>query len=247
MDFILLLAVVPPLFLMHYVYKLDSIEREPPRLIIKLVLLGMASCIPAGFIESVLCGVLYSFMDPSGPLTILIENFLVVAMAEEGVKLWVTKRTWNDPAFNYRFDGVVYAVAASIGFALLENVMYVFSSDGVGFMIAVMRAITSIPGHCTFGVFMGLYYGEAKLASVRGDEVLSRYMMKKAYHIPVLLHGFYDFVLSTEYDFMIIVFYVYIIVLYRYAKKRIQAAAMTDEPLAPPQQTFFYNDRNPFF
>ena len=247
MDIILLLAVVPPLFLMHYVYKLDAIEREPRGLIMKLVLLGMASCIPAGIIESVLCGILSGIMDPSGLLSILIENFLIIAMAEEGVKLWVTKRTWNDPAFNYRFDGVVYAVAASIGFALLENIMYVFSTDGGELLTAIMRAITSIPGHCTFGVFMGLYYGEAKLASVRGDEVLSRYMMKKAYHIPVLLHGFYDFVLSTEYDFMIIVFYVYIIVLYRYAKKRIQAAAMTDEPLAPPQQTFFYNDRNPFF
>ena len=247
MDFILLLAVVPPLFLMHYVYKLDSIEREPPRLIIKLVLLGMASCIPAGIIESLLCGFLFGFIDPSSTLALLIENFLIIAMAEEGVKFWVTKRTWNDPAFNYRFDGVVYAVAAAIGFALLENIMYVFSSDGGELFTAIMRAITSIPGHCTFGVFMGLYYGEAKLAAVRGDEVLSRYMMKKAYHIPVLLHGFYDFVLSTEYDFMIIVFYVYIIVLYRYAKKRIQAAAMADEPLAPPQQTFFYNDRNPFF
>ena len=247
MDIILLLAVVPPLFLMHYVYKLDAIEHEPRGLIMKLVFLGMASCIPAGIIESVLCGVLNSILDPSGLLAILIENFLIIAMAEEGVKLWVTKRTWNDPAFNYRFDGVVYAVAASIGFALLENVMYVFSSDGGELLTAIMRAITSIPGHCTFGVFMGLYYGEAKLASVRGDEVLSRYMMKKAYHIPVLLHGFYDFVLSTEYDFMIIVFYAYIIILYRYAKKRIRAAAMADEPLVPPQQTFFYNDRNPFF
>ena len=131
--------------------------------------------------------------------------------------------------------------------ALLENIMYVFSSDGGELFTAIMRAITSIPGHCTFGVFMGLYYGEAKLASVRGDEVISRYMMKTAYHIPVLLHGFYDFILSTQYDFMIIVFYVYIIVLYRYAKKRIQAAAMADEPLVPPQQTFYYNDRNPFF
>ena len=63
----------------------------------------------------------------------------------------------------------------------------------------------------------------------------------------MLLHGFYDFVLSTDYDFMIIVFYIYIFVLYKYAKRRIQAAAASDEPLAPPQTTFFYNDRNPFF
>ena len=247
MDFALLLAVVPPLFLMHYVYRLDAIEKEPPGLIMKLVFLGMASCIPAGLIESLLCNVLFSFMDPFGLPAILIEHFLIIAMAEEGVKFWVPKRTWNDPAFNYRFDGVVYAVAAAIGFALLENVMYVFSSEGGEIATGIMRAVTSIPGHCTFGVFMGLYYGEAKLASVRGDEVLSRYMMKKAYHIPVLLHGFYDFVLSTDYDFMIIVFYIYIFVLYKYAKKRIQAAAASDEPLVPPQPTFFYNDRNPFF
>ena len=163
MDFALLLAVVPPLFLMHYVYRLDAIEKEPRGLIMKLVFLGMASCIPAGLIESLLCNVLFSFMDPFSLPAILIENFLIIAMAEEGVKFWVTKRTWNDPAFNYRFDGVVYAVAAAIGFALLENVMYVFSSEGGEIATGIMRAVTSIPGHCTFGFFMGLYYGEAKL------------------------------------------------------------------------------------
>ncbi|MBQ7535915.1 MAG: PrsW family intramembrane metalloprotease [Stomatobaculum sp.] len=246
MDYILLLAVVPPLFLMHYVYSLDKIEKEPRGLITKLILLGMASCIPAGIIESLLCGILYNIMDPESLPALLIENFLIIAAAEEGVKLWVTKRTWKDPAFNYRFDGVVYAVAAAIGFALLENVMYVVSSDG-GLMVGLMRAVTSIPGHCTFGVFMGLFYGEAKLASVRGDEALARHLMKKAYHIPILLHGFYDFILSTPYDFMIIVFYAYIFILYKYAKKRIQIAAASDEPLAPPPpENYFFNERNPF-
>lgn len=234
MDLALLLAVIPPLFLMHYVYQMDRIEREPKGLIFKLVVLGMISCFPAGLIESVLCEVLFSVLDETSLFTILLENFLIIAAAEEAVKLFVTKTTWKNPEFNYCFDGVVYAVAAAIGFALLENLMYVFSDDG-GLGTAVMRAITSIPGHCTFGVFMGIYYGEAKYAEQHGDMALCRSLLNKAYRIPLLLHGLYDFILSTNYDFMIIVFFVYIIILYRYAKKRIRSFAEIDEPVAPQQ------------
>lgn len=235
MNGLLTLAVIPPLYLMFYVYRLDSVEKEPKGLIMKLVFLGMLSCIPAGIIESVLSDILNRFLDPYSILSILVMNYLIVAAAEEGVKFWVTKRTWNNPAFNYRFDGVVYAVAASIGFALLENVMYVFMDEGGGLMTGLMRAVTSIPGHCTFGVFMGLYYGEAKYAEKHGDPELCRWLLRRAYRIPLLLHGTYDFILSTDWDFMIIVFFAYIFVLYTYAKKRIRAAAAADEPVDPPQ------------
>ena len=248
MNGLLTLAAIPPLFLMHYVYALDSVEREPIGLIMKLFGLGMLSCIPAGLIESILSELMSHFLDPYGIPGLLVMNFLIVAAAEEGVKFWVTKRTWNNPAFNYRFDGVVYAVAASLGFALLEDIMYVFM-DTSGLITALMRGVTSIPGHCTFGVFMGLYYGEAKYAEKHGDPELCRWLLRRAYRIPLLLHGTYDFILSTEWDFMIIVFFAYIIVLYIYAKKRIRAAAAADEPVDPPQALEGYREYpwgNPF-
>lgn len=84
---------------------------------------------------------------------LFLAYFVVPGFIEEGIKYRVLlRRTWNEPNFNYRFDGVVYAVFVSLGFAAVENVMYVLTS---GFSTAVARAIFSIPGHAMFGVVMG--------------------------------------------------------------------------------------------
>ena len=67
----------------------------------------------------------------------LIEYFVIVAFAEEGAKYYLLKkRTWMTPAFNFTFDGVVYAAFVSLGFALWENISYVTS---YGLDVAVIR------------------------------------------------------------------------------------------------------------
>ena len=94
------------------------------------------------------------------------ENFLVVACTEELCKrLPVRHIFWRHRAFDYRFDAVVYCVFSALGFAALENVLYVADS---GFRTAVMRALLSVPGHFFFAVYMGVYLGEAKSAETRG-------------------------------------------------------------------------------
>ena len=86
--------------------------------------------------------------------------FGVVAFSEEGAKYFLLKRrTWNSAAFNCQFDGVVYAVFVSLGFALWENISYVLM---YGLSTALVRAVTAVPGHACFGVFMGVWYGLAK-------------------------------------------------------------------------------------
>ena len=85
----------------------------------------------------------------------IILYFVIVAIAEESSKyFFLKKRTWNNPEFNCQYDGVVYAVFVSLGFALWENINYVLS---YGFSTAIVRAITAIPGHACFGVFMGVF------------------------------------------------------------------------------------------
>ena len=89
---------------------------------------------------------------------------MVPGFIEEGVKYRVLlRRTWNEPHFNHRFDGVVYGVFVSLGFAAVENVLYVLTS---GFSTAVVRAIFSIPGHAMFGVVMGEAMSRAKWLEV---------------------------------------------------------------------------------
>lgn len=220
-------AVIPPLFLMWKVYKMDKIEKEPVKLLVLLFVLGAAACFPAGIIENILeDGVLKNFLNPSSLLFAAIANFIIVAGAEEGLKFLVLKKvTWKNPNFDYQFDAVVYSVAVTLGFAALENVMYV--AEG-GLSVALSRALLSIPGHCIFGIYMGYYYGMAKQYSLAGEKEGEKRFLRKALLHSMLLHGFYDFCLSTGYDIFMLVFFVYVIIIDVRAYKAIKRMAAQD-------------------
>jgi len=136
MRLLILAAVLPALLLIVYVYRKDGIEKEPTGLLVRLFLAGCLCCIPASVLESIFLGIAEGFfMDTA---LAFIEAFLVVAVAEEGCKLIALRLiSWKNPAFNYTFDGIVYAVCVSLGFAALENVMYLSS---YGLNLAVPRA-----------------------------------------------------------------------------------------------------------
>ena len=231
MNLLSFITMAPPLFLVFMIYRADRIEREPAGLLIRLFVLGMLSCIPAALIEGILCAVLDTVMPDANILYLLIENFLIIAMAEEGVKYVITKtQTWNHKAFDYRFDGIVYAVVVSLGFAFFENLFYVFGDESA-FFVAGMRAVTSIPGHCTFGIMMGYYYGQAKYAEKHGNMLECKRNLQLAYLIPLLLHGFYDFVLSTDFDLLFILFIIYVIWLDIRAYRKVKNSSVNDMPV----------------
>ena len=231
MSILLMVAVIPPLYLMHRIYNLDKIEKEPKKLVWKLLLAGMLITFPCAIAEQILIGIAQAVFG-SGTLFLLAVNFLCVGLSEEGFKYLAAKNiTWRNPEFNYRFDGIVYCAAVSLGFALLENVMYVFSSGVGGIVVAVVRAVTSIPGHCTFGIIMGYYYGEAKRLANLGDAGGSRSFLKCALWIPLILHGTYAFVLSTQSALLGIFFVFYVIWLDLRALKRVRDSSAADMPV----------------
>ncbi len=228
-----LAALIPPLYLIRLVYKMDKIEKEPFSLIRKLFLFGVLSVIPTIVLELLADQVLMLVPAPMDVL-IILENFLGVALMEEGMKfLFLKAGSWKHPAFNYRFDAVVYAVTVSLGFAAAENVMYVFEN---GMSTALVRAITSIPGHAIFGLYMGVHYGEAKCAQDEGNEFRMKQELRKAVIIPMLLHGFYDWSLSTDWEWMVFAFLIYIVLLdiisIRFIRKFAREDRKTD-PYAP--------------
>ena len=120
-------AVAPAAWLMKKVYDLDTIEKEPTNLLLRLLLLGVLSTVPAIFLEWVVGSVLKAALDGTGIIFAFAQSFLGVALIEEGCKYFFLRwGAWKRPEFNCRFDGVVYAVFVSLGFALLENINYVF-------------------------------------------------------------------------------------------------------------------------
>lgn len=150
--FLISAALAPPVALLLLVYHMDRLEKEPPRLLFALFLRGAAAMVPILVLE-VLADQFIDFFPWSYYAYLFLAYFVVPGFIEEGVKYRVLlRRVWKEPNFNCYFDAVVYAVFVSLGFAAVENVMYVLTS---GFETAVARAVFAIPGHMMFGVVMG--------------------------------------------------------------------------------------------
>ncbi|MCR5421686.1 MAG: PrsW family intramembrane metalloprotease [Lachnospiraceae bacterium] len=229
MSFLLLLAVAPGAYIVYKVYKQDKIEKESRSLIKKLLIAGAITVFPALIFEIIASVILDSFYESaviSEGLYIFFDAFIGTALVEEGVKFFAMKKiTWKNEEFDYTFDGIVYAVCVSMGFAIIENICYVFE-NGVG--NALIRAVTAVPGHAVYGIYMGYYFGCAKLCEAYGESKNLKSFLKKSLWIPVLLHGFYDYCLMSDSDFLILAFLIFIIVLFALTLKNIKKFSMRD-------------------
>ena len=227
MTMVLIAGLLPCVVLLWYINKKDSIEKEPPGLLIKLIFLGCLSTIPAMVLEIVGTNILSLLgMNEKGYLFIFIENFFVVALAEEGCKKFMLRLgSWKNPAFNYVFDGVVYGVCVALGFAGLENVLYI---SGFGMEVAVVRGLAAVPLHAICGVFMGHFYGLEKKYTVSGMTGLAGNMRSLSIVIPVLIHGFYDFAASIGSDVFTYVWLGFVIIVDIFAINAIRQYSNTD-------------------
>lgn len=225
-QLLMFIAVTPGLFLAYRVYRMDKIEKEPVGLIIRLMLFGALSVIPAGIAEMCLEALLGAFLSEGSRIYNLIMFFIIVAITEEGVKYIILKSsTWKSPAFDFRFDGIVYSVAVSLGFAIAENISYAFS---YGLTTALLRAVTAIPGHTIFAIFMGHYYGQAKYFANYDYEHWNKKYSFYAMLVPVLLHGAYDFLASDGSFVAFFGFLAFVIVVDIIAIKKIKKYSRED-------------------
>ena len=220
-------AVVPAVWLLVKVYKEDRLERESPLLLVRLVLSGIISTLIAAFCERIGTFALGMFFDSRSLIYNLLLYFVVVGVSEEGAKYILLKyRTWSSPEFDCTFDGVVYAVFVSMGFALWENIGYVLS---YGLTTALVRAVTAIPGHACFGVFMGVWYGAAKRSEMYGNHALSASQRRAAVVIPVLLHGCYDFIATVDSTAYSLVFIAFVALMFITAYRTVKRASQNDQ------------------
>jgi len=223
------LAILPGIVLAVLIYKQDKIEKEPIGLLIKLGLAGAATVVSAIILELAGCALLGLCFSEDSLIYILLENIVVVAGSEEAGKYFVSKKlTWKNPAFNYRFDGIVYCMSASIGFAIVENISYAFS---YGFANTIVRALTAVPAHTIFGIMMGHFYGQAKYYYDLGDEKTSKRYRRLAYLVPVLLHGAYDVLAGDDSLIGWLLFIVFVIVMDVIAFKRVKKDSREDTPV----------------
>jgi RsiW-degrading membrane proteinase PrsW (M82 family) len=180
-------------------------------------------------LESLGINVLTRFVDASSPAYTILLAFVVVSAVEEGTKfVFLRLRTWRNPNFNYRFDGIVYAVFISLGFAAFENISYVL---GYGLSVAVTRAVLAIPGHMGFAVFMGLFYGRAKLHEHHGDNLGKTAGLWGAYLSAVALHGIYDAAAMLRTVWATVAFLAFVVIMYIIVIRLVKKQSATDQPI----------------
>lgn len=176
-------AVVPSLVLMWYFHTRDKFP-EPAKVIWATFGWGVFIVIPVLMVAVPLDGVSEAIANPY--VKGFARAFLEAAIPEETFKMLVVLLYCaRHSAFDEPMDGLVYGVAASLGFATLENILYVSSG---GLSVAVARAFTAVPGHAMLGAIMGFYIGQAQFNPEQRKSLLWR-----AWFIPVLFHGLYDF------------------------------------------------------
>ena len=239
--FYLAIAILPAIFFMIYIYRNDDKEKEPPLLLLKCIIGGLLSVPIAIILEMIAEAVVIYLLENVVSATRVnygVLTAIFVGLIEEGAKFFFLYIfTWKDKEFNYRFDGIVYAVFVSLGFAALENVFYVFNY-GTG--VALQRALLTIPGHMSFAVYMGLYYGHAKVSEAVNNPDAKSLNLKAAYAFAVLLHTIFDATLMVESDIGLIIFFIFVIILDIVVYRTIRFESKNDIPIVPPTEEDIY-------
>ena len=191
MDIVLfIVALLPVLVLIYYINSKDSLSPEPVGQLVRAFLLGLLS-VPLSFMVSVPLMYLGFFSDEVTSVSDAIRtSFFGAAIPEEAAKLfilWIVVR--NNKYFDEKMDGIVYAACVSMGFAALENVLYLVNAEDY-MSVGISRAFTAIPGHFCFGIVMGYYYSLATFDknNVKRNRILT-------FVAPVIVHGLYDSIL----------------------------------------------------
>ena len=182
---LLALALAPGAAIGLYVYFKDKYEHEPIGLVVTSFFMGAISTVITLIISWPI-----NLIIPIHEKSIseqAVHAFLLVALIEEFSKfIFVRWVFYPNKNFNEPFDGIVYAVSVSLGFAGLENILYVMNSEN-GIATGIMRMFTAVPAHATFAVLMGYFMGIAKCE--RGKAHYVWYGLGAA----TLFHGAYDY------------------------------------------------------
>lgn len=186
MNFLALLslALAPGIAIGIYIYLKDRHEREPISLLLISFFYGALSTVITLLISWPLTANVS--IDKNSIADQFLNAFFLVALVEEFSKfLFVRFILYNNKNFNEPFDGIVYALMVSMGFATLENVLYTFQ---YGVTTGILRIFTAVPAHATFGVLMGYFLGIAKFTHRR-----ELYYAFIALLVATLFHGAYDY------------------------------------------------------
>ena len=193
LPLILLAALAPIAILAYYIYRRDKFQKEPVKELLKAFGMGILSVPVSLLISTPLEFAGFYSMETQTLLDAVKVSFLGAAIPEEIAKflmLWLFVR--KSRCFDENVDGIVYASVVSLGFAAVENILYLVTNYESWISVGITRALFSVPGHFFFGVLMGYYYSLFRFYSAAGRKV--KWLVLGA---PILAHGLFDTVLFS--------------------------------------------------
>ena len=194
MEMLAIIAILPIIILCIYIYRKDK-DKEPAALLRKVFIFGILSVIPIMIIELFVSETI-SVSDNYNLISLFIAVLVGVALIEELFKwLVVYLKVYNHKEFNHAYDAVVYCVFSSLGFALVENLLFVFQN---GFAVGLLRAFLTVPSHTCNGVILGYFMGKAKQEEYKGNQKLSNRYMFYSLLTPILTHAIYDYLILAD-------------------------------------------------
>ncbi|MEO1415064.1 MAG: PrsW family glutamic-type intramembrane protease [Bacteroidota bacterium] len=196
------LAIAPVVFILTYIYLKDRYEREPLKYLFITFVLGMAVAYPVVWVGNLVQTWTPIDFQAGTVETIALYAFIVVALPEELFK-YLVLRWYNYPhkEFDEPYDGIMYGAVVSLGFATVENFLYIFAGTDHGVETAILRMFTAVPAHAAFGVIMGYYVGKAKFLHGSHHPFWER---MKGLGAAILIHGLYDYFLFLENEYLVL-------------------------------------------
>ena len=214
---LLIIAILPVYLIGLYVYNKDR-EKEPKKLLTKLFIYGMLACFPAVILELVL-GYFFNEEEYMNLFEMFIYAIINIALVEELCKWFIVyNMTYHNSEFDHLYDMVVYSIFTSLGFAVLENILYVYLG---GFTVGLFRAVSAIPGHASYAIIMANYLGKAKVANLNSDMHNEKKNLLLSILMPTFAHGLYDYFLFTDKFILLICYIIFLIVIYKYSQNKI--------------------------
>ena len=228
MKFLLYLAILPSIIIGYLIYRADKVEKEPILQLVKAFVLGIISAILTIFLSYVFGIIKIDVTRIHTLLGLFFYAMIGISLVEEGCKWFCAYLLLHkNKNYNYLFDGIVYAVFVSLGFATIENIIY--SLVG-GLKAVLIRGVLTVPAHAFFAVFMGYYLSFARLSKLEGNWKKYHLFLFLSLLVSSILHGFFDFLLLSQEPFFLVLFFLFVIFLYTISIIQIKKLTKMERP-----------------
>ncbi len=212
-------SIIPTIIIAIFIYKLDK-HKEPLKLLIELFIGGILSTFIV-LLLTISLRLIYPNItiinNSISSIRLFINIFITIGIIEEFSKWIITyKISYNHKEFDEIFDIIVYSIFVSLGFATLENILYVVDSETVA-LTAIIRGFLSIPAHTALGIIMGSFLGLAKISEINKNYYGKKQYLLYSIIIPIELHTIFDFCAISTNKYVSAFFYIYIVILFIFA------------------------------